>query len=178
MCTFVIPAKLELPPPQGSPSHILHIINLTRPFTQPQLEELLNQEGGLVPGKIWTDKRKSHCYSAFYTVSSAVSVAERVHGLKWPSHNKRHLEVEYATHADAYKGSECQFEPPDPLSSGDTEGDFPGTHEQGEETTQGVKEDGEKKEIEEKTEAEQSSQEGIPEEGIYVCNYGLQTCHP
>ena len=68
MCTFVIPAKLELPPPQGSPSHILHIINLTRPFTQPQLEELLNQEGGLVPGKIWTDKRKSHCYSAVCTV--------------------------------------------------------------------------------------------------------------
>ena len=56
--------KLELAPPRGDPSHVLHIQHLTRPFTNQQLMELLGEEGSLVERAFWTDKRKSYCYAA------------------------------------------------------------------------------------------------------------------
>ena len=49
-------------PARRPPSRILHIENLTRPFTNTQLRDLL-QEGDnpLVEGGCWTDRIKSHC---------------------------------------------------------------------------------------------------------------------
>ena len=48
-------------PSQKTPNRILHIENLTRPFTILQLKELLQEDGVLVKGGFWTNRIKSHC---------------------------------------------------------------------------------------------------------------------
>ena len=73
-CTCVCAEKLELLPPRGDPSHVLHIQHLTRPFTNQQLMELLSEEGSLVEGAFWTDKRKSYCYAAVRWVHYTTTV--------------------------------------------------------------------------------------------------------
>lgn len=40
----------------------IHVKNLTRPFTMPQLKELLNKYGRTLDDKFWIDNVKSHCY--------------------------------------------------------------------------------------------------------------------
>ena len=44
------------------PSKIVFIRGLTRPFTLPQLKELLSHYGELVDGELWLDKIKSQCF--------------------------------------------------------------------------------------------------------------------
>ena len=53
------------------PSRILYLRGLTRPFTIPQLKELLSHYGTLMDGEFWLDKIKSQC---FVTVSFLVSI--------------------------------------------------------------------------------------------------------
>lgn len=48
-----------LTPPRNPPSNVLLITNLVRPFTLPQLKEMLQRTGNLQD--IWVDKIKSRC---------------------------------------------------------------------------------------------------------------------
>lgn len=48
-------------PPRKPVSNIIHIRNLTRPFTLNQLKELLKRTGSLVEESFWIDNIKSHC---------------------------------------------------------------------------------------------------------------------
>ena len=62
----VLPSKEKLQkspsPPRHKPSNILYIVNLVRPFTIPQLRELLARTGTIVEDGFWIDKIKSKCY--------------------------------------------------------------------------------------------------------------------
>ena len=61
-CKFLHVVKPRSPSPAwNSPSRILHIENLTRPFTILQLKELLQEDGPMVEGGFWTNRIKSHC---------------------------------------------------------------------------------------------------------------------
>ena len=55
-------AKRAISPPHMPPSLVVHVVNLVRPFTQNQLNQLLSQYGTLVEGGFWINKIKSHCY--------------------------------------------------------------------------------------------------------------------
>lgn len=48
-------------PPRYEPSRVLQISDLVRPFTVPQLKDLLSRTGTIVEGRFWTDKIKSRC---------------------------------------------------------------------------------------------------------------------
>ena len=48
-------------PAQQPRACVLHVSNLVRPFTIPQLKELLARTGHLIDGKFWIDKVKSSC---------------------------------------------------------------------------------------------------------------------
>ena len=49
-------------PPRHAPTPIVHVMNLVRPYTLPQLKELLGHTGTLVPDGFWIDSVKSHCF--------------------------------------------------------------------------------------------------------------------
>ena len=48
-------------PAQQPRACVVHVSNLVRPFTIPQLKELLARTGHLIDGKFWIDKVKSSC---------------------------------------------------------------------------------------------------------------------
>lgn len=51
------------PSPGGkSPTEVLFITNLVRPFTIPQLRELLARTGTIAPNGFYIDKIKSKCF--------------------------------------------------------------------------------------------------------------------
>jgi hypothetical protein len=52
-------ATKEVTPPRSAPSPIIIVTNLVRPFTVPQLRELLQRTGNVVD--LWVDKIKSKC---------------------------------------------------------------------------------------------------------------------
>lgn len=54
-------------PPKHSPSCILYITNLVRPFTAVQLRGLLARTGKIVENGFWMDKIKSKCFVKFET---------------------------------------------------------------------------------------------------------------
>lgn len=58
----------EPSPAKGPESNIVHITGLTRPFTLPQLKELLGRTGTLQTDGFWIDSIKSHCYVAVSAV--------------------------------------------------------------------------------------------------------------
>ena len=59
---FPEPGKRRSPSPARNPtSHILHVENMTRPFTLGQLRELLTQDGPMLKDGFWTNNVKSHC---------------------------------------------------------------------------------------------------------------------
>ncbi len=49
----------DLSPARNPPSEVILVSNLTRPFTLPQLRELLQRTGNLED--LWVDKIKSKC---------------------------------------------------------------------------------------------------------------------
>lgn len=64
----MMPAEGRPPsPPKHSPSRILYITNLVRPFTLVQLRGLLARTGKIVENGFWMDKIKSKCYVKFET---------------------------------------------------------------------------------------------------------------
>lgn len=49
-------------PPRHKQSHILYITNLVRPFTLPQLKNLLQRTGRIIENGFWIDRIKSKCF--------------------------------------------------------------------------------------------------------------------
>jgi len=84
---------------------------LTRPFTLPQLKELLSKYGLLKkidPSMLksekscqehyfWINSVKSHCYVAFEEIESAGKAYEGLHNTTWPQSNPKQLQVTYST---------------------------------------------------------------------------------
>lgn len=109
-------------------SNVLHINNLTRPFTLPQLKELLSKYGPLkkiepsnVKGEkasnehyFWINSVKSHCYAAFEDLESAGRAYEGLHNTTWPQSNPKQLQVTYSTldEISALLNSETSFSIP------------------------------------------------------------------
>lgn len=54
-------------PPRHKPSCILYISNLVRPFTLPQLKNLLQRTGRIVEDGFWIDRIKSRCFVIYET---------------------------------------------------------------------------------------------------------------
>jgi hypothetical protein len=85
---------------------ILHISNLTRPFTVPQLKELLSKYGPLLTNTnsqssekhfFWINSVKSHCYVAFINESGAKAACEALNNTQWPQSNPKQLKVNLTT---------------------------------------------------------------------------------
>ena len=49
-------------PARRKESSVIHVMNLVRPFTLPQLKDLLGKYGPLADDAFWMDKIKSHCF--------------------------------------------------------------------------------------------------------------------
>lgn len=63
-----IPKEQRPPsPPRYKSSSILYITNLVRPFTLPQLKNLLQRTGKLAENGFWIDKIKSRCFVQYQT---------------------------------------------------------------------------------------------------------------
>ena len=62
----------------NSPSVILHITNLVRPFALSQLKELLSEDGPLVADGFWINKIKSHCFAVVSIPAVHLSVCMSV----------------------------------------------------------------------------------------------------
>jgi len=77
------------------PSNVLLITNLVRPFTLPQLRELLLRTGELKD--IWIDKIKSKCIAKYANADEAFETRAALHGIKWPPVNNKTLAVDYST---------------------------------------------------------------------------------
>jgi len=88
--------KKEPSPPRFPPSTILHIKGLTRPFTIPQLQILLNRTGKLKTDEFWIDKIKSHCLAMYETVEEAEATRSALHGTQWPASNPKSLRVDFS----------------------------------------------------------------------------------
>ena len=90
-------------------SNVLHISNLTRPFTVPQLKELLTKFGALLPNPksetkeqhfFWINSVKSHCFVAFETEQSAKDAREGLNHITWPQSNPKQLHVDFSNMDD------------------------------------------------------------------------------
>ena len=69
--------KKRTPSPARNPkTRILHVENLTRPFTKMQLIELLTEDGPIIEDAYWTNKVKSHC---IVVVSSCMTMSYGEH---------------------------------------------------------------------------------------------------
>lgn len=91
-------ARKSPSPPRNPASNIVHVRNLTRPYTLGQLKELLGRTGTLVPGSgFWIDKIKSHCYATYEDESQAAATRKALHGTRWPLSNPKTLNVDFAT---------------------------------------------------------------------------------
>ncbi len=81
-------------------SNVLHISNLTRPFTLPQLKELLSKYGRILrkgsDDYFWINPVKSHCYVAFEKEEGARLAREALHNTSWPQSNPKQLHIEYS----------------------------------------------------------------------------------
>ncbi|ODM98829.1 Apoptotic chromatin condensation inducer in the nucleus, partial [Orchesella cincta] len=99
-------AEKQLTPPRNPPSSVLLITNLVRPFTLPQLKEMLQRTGNLVD--IWVDKIKSKCIAKFDSQEEAFETRAALHGVCWPSSNPKSLHVDYTTldNLDDHKAKE------------------------------------------------------------------------
>ncbi|XP_039280865.1 apoptotic chromatin condensation inducer in the nucleus isoform X2 [Nilaparvata lugens] len=87
-------------PPRHRPSDVLFITNLVRPFTIPQLKNLLARTGKIAENGFWIDKIKSKCYVQYSDVEEAIETRHALHGVRWPVSNPRTLCVEFANHDD------------------------------------------------------------------------------
>nr|XP_054769210.1 apoptotic chromatin condensation inducer in the nucleus-like [Lytechinus pictus] len=83
------PSKREL-------SNIIHVNNLTRPFTLPQLKELLGRYGTLSADGFWMNNIKSHCFVTYESSDEAMACREALHGTTWPSSNPKKLRVDFS----------------------------------------------------------------------------------
>ncbi|KAG6459337.1 hypothetical protein O3G_MSEX011336 [Manduca sexta] len=84
-------------PPKHKQSSILYITNLVRPFTLPQLKNLLQRTGRIVENGFWIDRIKSKCFVQYETEDQAVETRHALHGVKWPVSNPKTLQVDFST---------------------------------------------------------------------------------
>lgn len=71
----------------------LHITNLSRPFTIPDLKDVLSKHGTF--DDFWIDNIKSHAYIHYSTTEQATTARDALNGLHWPSDNSRALKVDF-----------------------------------------------------------------------------------
>lgn len=84
-------------PPRNKQSCILYITNLVRPFTLPQLKNLLQRTGRIVENGFWIDRIKSKCFVHYETEDQAVETRHALHGVTWPVSNPKTLQVDFST---------------------------------------------------------------------------------
>lgn len=87
-------------PPRHKQSSILYITNLVRPFTLPQLKNLLQRTGRLVENGVWMDSIKSKCFVKYEREDQAVETRHALHGVTWPVSNPKTLHVDFSTQED------------------------------------------------------------------------------
>lgn len=88
--------RRRTPSPARNPvSNILHIRNLTRPFTLGQLQTLLNRTGKMKEEEFWIDKIKSHCLAMYESTEEAEATRLALHGSVWPVSNPKSLVVDF-----------------------------------------------------------------------------------
>lgn len=98
------PIKEKSPSPARHPSsRVLLIRNLVRPFTVPQLKNILNRHGSIIDKYFWIDNIKTHCYAMYETQELATETRESLHNSRWPSSNPKLLTVDFATEEDVYR---------------------------------------------------------------------------
>ncbi|GBP92888.1 Apoptotic chromatin condensation inducer in the nucleus [Eumeta japonica] len=95
-------------PPRHKTSNVLFITNLVRPFTLPQLKNLLQRTGKIVEGGFWIDKIKSKCYVKYETEDQAVETRHALHGVTWPVSNPKTLHVDFSTEEAFEKARETE----------------------------------------------------------------------
>lgn len=83
----------KLPSNAPPPSESLYIGSLVRPFTIPQLREMLSEHGEFVSSSFWIDSIKTHCYLTYSTLASAVAAHHALSSKPWPSANTQSLTV-------------------------------------------------------------------------------------
>ncbi|XP_052757947.1 uncharacterized protein LOC113516731 [Galleria mellonella] len=84
-------------PPRHKQSNILYITNLVRPFTLPQLKNLLQRTGRIEENGFWIDRIKSKCFVKYGTEDEAVETRHALHGVTWPVSNPKTLQVDFST---------------------------------------------------------------------------------
>ncbi|XP_026324416.1 uncharacterized protein LOC113233504 [Hyposmocoma kahamanoa] len=84
-------------PPKHKQSNILYITNLVRPFTLPQLKNLLQRTGRIVDSGFWIDRIKSKCFVKYENEDQAVETRHALHGVTWPVSNPKTLQVDFST---------------------------------------------------------------------------------
>lgn len=65
-------------PPRHTPTCILHVENLTRPFTKSELNDLLCEDGAIVEEGFWTDRKRSHCITVVSVLVPVVSALDSI----------------------------------------------------------------------------------------------------
>lgn len=101
------------PSPARNPvSCVLHVTNLVRPFSLPQIKEFLSQKGHLIENGFWIDRIKSHCYAVYSSEEEARAMRDVIHGLKWPSTSPKFLSVDFATKEDVDRAMGIAEPPP------------------------------------------------------------------
>ncbi|RNA30992.1 apoptotic chromatin condensation inducer in the nucleus isoform X4 [Brachionus plicatilis] len=78
-------------------TNVLHVSNLTRPFTLNQLKDLLGQYGKINEQHFWISSVKSNCYVEYESKEDAKSAKKNLHNIKWPSSNPKNLVCLYTT---------------------------------------------------------------------------------
>ena len=73
----------------------LHITNLSRPFTVPELKTVLSKYGTF--DEFWIDNIKSHAYVHYSTTEEARLAKEALNGLHWPSDHSKALRVDFVS---------------------------------------------------------------------------------
>ncbi|CAB3231232.1 unnamed protein product [Arctia plantaginis] len=96
-------------PPRNKQSCILYITNLVRPFTLPQLKNLLQRTGRIVDNGFWIDRIKSKCFVQYETEDQAVETRHALHGVTWPVSNPKTLQVDFST-AEAFEKAKLNEE--------------------------------------------------------------------
>ncbi|XP_050361883.1 uncharacterized protein LOC126781104 [Nymphalis io] len=87
-------------PPKHKQSSILYITNLVRPFTLPQLKNLLQRTGKIMENGFWIDRIKSKCFVKYENEDQAVETRHALHGVTWPVSNPKTLHVDFSTDED------------------------------------------------------------------------------
>lgn len=78
-----------------SPTNILYIKNLTRPFTLLELKAFLSVFGNI--SDIWLDSLKSQCFATFESVDAAIKCQTEVSGKQFPVKTGKALSVEFSS---------------------------------------------------------------------------------